>query len=105
MALGGGVDDLIDARKGERILGASFVKVGEVDAHLFLPAFLWHHDGVPQPLRVPDLANDTCRLQLASFLDDEGLLLRGLSPRLLLHRAHIGAHPQVMLDHPPRDPY
>ena len=34
------VDNLIDAWKRERILGASFVKVGEVDAHPFLPAFL-----------------------------------------------------------------
>ena len=38
------------------------------------------------------------------FLDDEGMLLGGLSVSLLLHRPHIWAYPQVVLDYPPWDP-
>ena len=42
--------------------------------------------------------------QLAGLLDDESLLFCGLLPCLLLHRAHVGAHVEVMLDYAPRDP-
>ena len=84
---------MIDAWKREWILGASFVKVGEVDAHPFLPAFLRYYERVHQPFRIPNLANGTRRLQLAGLLDDEGLILSGLPSRPLLHRAHVGAHP------------
>ena len=84
---------MIDAWKRERILGALFVKVGEVDAHPFLPAFLRHYDGVRQPLGIPNLANGTRCLQLAGLSDDKGLLLCGLPSRPLLHGAYIGAYP------------
>ena len=83
---------------------AGLVEVGEVNAHAFLPAFLGHDDRVRQPLRVPHLADDTSFLQFAGLLDDEGLLLCGLPPRLLLHRVYVRAHPQVVLDYPLRDP-
>src|SRR3954470_23159734 len=41
---------------------------------------------------------------LRGLLDDEGLLLCGLPPGLLLHGAHIWAHIEVMLDDAPGDP-
>ena len=62
ITLGGGVDDLVDAWKRERILGAGLVEVGEVDTHALLPAFLRHNNGVFQPLGVPNFANGTRRL-------------------------------------------
>ena len=73
--------------------GAGFVKVGEVDAHPFLPAFLRYYDGVRQPFGVSNFSDGTCRLQLACLLDDEGLLLSGLPSCSLLHGAYVGAHP------------
>ena len=104
VALGGGVDDLIDAGEQKRILRASFVEIGEVDTHTFLPPFLRHNDWVGQPIRVSYLANDPCSFQLAGLLDDESLLFRGLPPCLLLHGANIGAHVETMLDYASRDP-
>ena len=74
-------------------LRASFVKVGEVDAHPFLPAFLRYYDGVRQPFGVSNFSDGTCRLQLACLLDDEGMLLSGLPSRSFLHGADIGAYP------------
>ena len=103
VAFGGGVNDLIDARKLEGFLRASLVEVGEIEAHALLPAFLGDNNRVCQPFWVSHLPNDTSLLHFVGLLDDERLLLSGMSPCLLFHRARVRAHPQVMLDYSPRD--
>ena len=84
-----------------RVLWASLVEVGEVNAHALLPSFLGDDDGIHQPLRVSYLPHDPCCLQLAGFLDDEGLLLGGLTTCLLLHWSHVWAYLQLVLDYSP----
>ena len=51
-----------------------------------------------------DLSDKSGVKELADLLLDELLALRRLPPDLLLHRAGVRAHHQVMLDHLPRDP-
>ena len=60
--LGGGVHDLVNAGKWERILQAGLVEVGEVETHALLPSFLGDDDGIRQPLWVPYLSDDPCGL-------------------------------------------
>jgi hypothetical protein len=51
---GRAIDDLVDPRQQEIILGAGFVEAGEVNAHPPLVALLFHHDYVGEPRRVGD---------------------------------------------------
>ena len=85
VALGSGVNDLVDVGERKGILRAGLVEVGEVDTHALLPSFLGDDDGVGQPLWVPQLSDDPSGLQLTGFLDNEGLLLGGLLASLLLY--------------------
>ena len=82
---------------------ASLVEACEIDAHVLLLTLLGDDDRVHQPFQMTYLPNDIGFLQLAGLLDDEGLLLSGLSPRLLLYGACVGAHHQVMLTHTVRN--
>ena len=70
-----------------------------MDADALLPALLGHDDWIRQPIWVPHFPNDVGLLQLVDLLHDERLLLRGLSPCFLLHRARAEAHHQVVLNH------
>jgi hypothetical protein len=57
-----GVDDLVNPRQPEGVLGAVLVKVGAVDA---LPplvrVLLADEDGVGEPLRMEDFSNEASR--------------------------------------------
>ena len=54
-----GIDDLIDAREGKGILGASLVKVFEVNAHVPGFVLLWYHYQVRQPIRMFDISDES----------------------------------------------
>jgi hypothetical protein len=57
-----GVDDLINPRKPEGVLGAVLVEVGVVDAHLPLVCVLLaDEDGVGKALRMEDLSDEAGR--------------------------------------------
>ena len=64
---------MVDLRIGEAVLGARFVKVGEVHADPPLPILLLDYHSVGQPLRIMDFLN---RLGFEQLLD---LLNHGLS--------------------------
>ena len=53
-----GVDDLIDAREGKGILGASLVEVFEVDAQAPGLVLLCYHYQVHQPIWMFDISNE-----------------------------------------------
>ena len=55
----GGVDDLVDAREGEGILGASLVEVFEVDTQAPRFVLLWYHYQVRQPIRMLDISDES----------------------------------------------
>ena len=54
-----GIDDLIDAREGKGILGASLVKVFEVDAQAPGFVLLWFDYQVRQPIRMFDISDES----------------------------------------------
>jgi hypothetical protein len=57
-----GVDDLINPRQPEGVLGAVLVEVGVVDAHPPLVRFLLaDEDGVGEPLRMEDFSDEAGR--------------------------------------------
>jgi hypothetical protein len=57
-----GVDDLINLRQLEGVLGAALVEVGVVHAHLTLVRVLFaDEDGVGEPLRMEDFTDEACR--------------------------------------------
>jgi hypothetical protein len=51
-APGCAINDLVNPRQREIILGAGLVEVGEVNAHPPLAALLLHHDYVGEPRRI-----------------------------------------------------
>jgi hypothetical protein len=56
-----GVDDLVDPRQPEGVLGAVLVEVGVVDAYPPLVRVLADEDGVGEPLRMEDLFDEAGR--------------------------------------------
>ena len=54
-----GIDDLIDAREGKGILGASLVEVFEVDTQAPGFVLLWYHYQVRQPIRMFDISDES----------------------------------------------
>jgi hypothetical protein len=57
-----GVDDLIDPRQPEGVLGVVLVEVGVVDAHPpLVRVLLANEDGVGEPLRVEDFSDEAGR--------------------------------------------
>ena len=54
----GSVDDLVDAREGEGILGASLVEVFEIDAEAPGFVLLWYHYQICQPIRMLDISDE-----------------------------------------------
>ena len=60
-----GIDDEVDPRQQEWVLGAGLVQVYEVDAESSLEGQgLWYHHGVGHPCRMRDRPDDTCFYQL-----------------------------------------
>ena len=95
---------MIYAGQGKRIFRASLIQISVIYTHAELAVGLWDDDWICQPVRVEDLSDKFGVKELADLLPDELLALRRLPPDLLLHRAGVRAHRQVMLDHLPRDP-
>jgi hypothetical protein len=57
-----GVDDLINPRQPEGVLGAVFVEVGVVDAHPpLVRVLLANEDRVGEPLRMEDFSDEASR--------------------------------------------
>jgi hypothetical protein len=57
-----GVNDLINPRQLERVLGAVLVEVGVVDAHPpLVRVLLADEDGVSEPLRMEDVSDEASR--------------------------------------------
>jgi hypothetical protein len=57
-----GVDDLIDPRQPEGVLGAVLVEIGVVDAHPpLVRVLLADEDGVGEPLRMEDFSDEASR--------------------------------------------
>jgi hypothetical protein len=57
-----GIDDLVDPRQPEGVLGAVLVEVGVVDAHsLLVRVLLVDEDGVGEPLRMEDFSDEAGR--------------------------------------------
>jgi hypothetical protein len=57
-----GVDDLINLRQPEGVLGAVLVEVGVVDAHPpLVRVLLANEDGVGEPLRMENFSDEASR--------------------------------------------
>ena len=56
---GCGIDDLINAREGKGILGASLVEVFEVDAQALGFVLLWYHYQIFQPIRMLHISDES----------------------------------------------
>jgi hypothetical protein len=57
-----GVDDLINSRQLEGVLGVVFVEIGVVDAHPpLVRVLLLDEDGVGKPLRMEDFSDEVSR--------------------------------------------
>jgi hypothetical protein len=57
-----GVDDLVNLRQPEGVLGAVFVEIGVVDAHPpHVRVLLADEDGVGKPLRMEDFSDEVGR--------------------------------------------
>jgi hypothetical protein len=57
-----GIDDLVNPRQPEWVLGAVLVKVGVVDAHPpLVRVLLADEDGVGEPLRMEDFSDEASR--------------------------------------------
>jgi hypothetical protein len=57
-----GVDDLVNPRQLEGVLGAVLVEVGVVDAHPpLVRVLLADEDGVSKPLRMEDFSDEASR--------------------------------------------
>jgi hypothetical protein len=57
-----GVDDLVNPRQPEGVLGAVLVEIGVVDAHPpLISILLADEDGVGKPLRMEDFTNEAGR--------------------------------------------
>jgi hypothetical protein len=57
-----GVDDLVNPRQPEGVLGAVFVEISVVDAHSPLDCVLLaNKDGVCKPLRMEDFSDEAVR--------------------------------------------
>src|SRR5512144_2628018 len=100
----GGVDNLIYARQGVRVLKTCLVKVGVVDAHPKLAVRLGDDDRVRQPLRMDDLSDESGLQKSRHLLADEGLTFRGLPPYFLPDRPCARPHGETVLNHLPGDP-
>jgi hypothetical protein len=101
---GGGVYNLVYARKWIRVFWTCLIKIGVVDAHPKLPVCLRDHDRVSQPHWVVDLLNEASLQQLAELFTDEVLPLDGLLAWLLPDRPGVGVDLQMVLNHLLRDP-
>jgi hypothetical protein len=60
-----------------------------------------HHDGICNPCRVPDFADDLGYLQLPHLRDDEVLLVLHLTSDFLLYRVSSQEHYKMVLNHLP----
>jgi hypothetical protein len=60
-----------------------------------------HHDGICNPCRVPDFADDLGYLQLPHLRDDEVLLVLHLTSDFLLYRVSSQEHYKRVLNHLP----
>jgi hypothetical protein len=57
-----GVDDLVNPRQPEGVLGAVLVEVGVVDTHPpLVQVLLADEDGVSEPLRMEDFSDEASR--------------------------------------------
>ena len=95
---------MIYAGQGKRIFRASLIQIGVIYTHAKLAVGLQDDNWIRQPVGVEDLSYESGVKEHADLLPDELLARRRLSPDLLLHRAGVRTHSQVMLDHLPKDP-
>ena len=84
---GGRVDDLVDPREGERILGTGLIEAGVVDTHAPGLVLLQDEDWVGQPLGVKHFHDEAGRQELGDLFTDGPSLffrkaLQGLTDRL-----------------------
>jgi hypothetical protein len=57
-----GVDDLINPRQPEGVLGAVFVEIGVIDAHPpLIQVLLADEDGIGEPLKMKDFSDEASR--------------------------------------------
>ena len=76
---GGRLDDLVDLREGERILGTGLIEAGLVDTHAPGLVLLQDEDWVGQPLRVKHFHYDAGRQKLGDLFTNGSSLLFGKS--------------------------
>ena len=77
LAPGGRVDDLVDPREGERILGTGLAQAGLVDTHAPGIVLLQDEDWVGHPLGVEHFHDEAGRQKLDDlFTDGSSLLFR-----------------------------
>ena len=74
---GSGVDDLVDPREGEWILGAGLVQAGVVDTHAPGLVLLHDEDWVGQPLGVKHFHDEAGLQELGDLFTDGPSLLFG----------------------------
>ena len=76
---GGGVDDLVDLREGERVFGAGLVEAGVVDTHAPGLVLLQDEDWIGQPLGVEHFHYEAGRQKLGDLFTNGSSLLFGKS--------------------------
>ena len=76
---GGRVDDLVDPREGERILGTGLVEAGVVDTHAPGLVLLQDEDWIGQPLGVKHFHYEAGRQKLGDLFTNGSSLLFGKS--------------------------
>ena len=93
---GSGINELVDLRKREAVLGQAFIEVGEVHADPPLPCFLFDHYCVGQPLRIVDLLYCFYLEQLLDLLNHTLGLWDPGSARFLDHGFVVGVYVQLV---------
>lgn len=82
---GSGIDELVDSRKRESILGAHIIDIGEVNAHVPLACLLLDRYHVGEPHWILDFPNEPYGNELLGFLNCYKLMFAGKQLLFLLH--------------------
>src|SRR5664279_99710 len=82
------IDDLVNARQSERVLGASLVQVSVINAHPPSSVLLQHKDWIGQPLRMKNFNNEPGCKEPGYLFSDSFASLVVKTTKKLLDRLH-----------------
>jgi hypothetical protein len=95
-ASGCAIDNFVDPRQREIVLGTGLIEAGEIDAHAPLAAFLLYHDHIGKPCRVGDwfcrnMKTVVLIIDVVQYIDST-LTLNGLAAQLWCRPTHTLTH-------------